>query len=98
MEPMREDGRRCLRADEMEAAFWTRDGRGRWRQPVDEKALLRIRQSRRQPASIEVDGGRARRCRWWALGASGNAAFPGTEEPRPYEDARDLDRSNEPSA
>lgn len=31
MEPLREDGRRCLDMDEMRARGWTLDGRSRWR-------------------------------------------------------------------
>jgi hypothetical protein len=35
MEPMREDGRRCLDADEMRAKGWTLDARGRWCNPKE---------------------------------------------------------------
>lgn len=33
MDPPREDGRRCLDVDELEAAGWRRDRHGRWRTP-----------------------------------------------------------------
>jgi hypothetical protein len=48
MDPPREDGRRCLYADELEAAGWHRDSRGRWRRPIrDANALLSFMHSRR---------------------------------------------------
>jgi hypothetical protein len=34
MEPMREDGRRCLGVDEMQAKGWALDARGRWSDPA----------------------------------------------------------------
>ena len=34
LEPPREDGRRCLSGDEMEAKGWQQDARGRWFNPV----------------------------------------------------------------
>lgn len=34
MDPVREDGRRCLATSEMTENGWNRDSRGRWRQPV----------------------------------------------------------------
>jgi hypothetical protein len=33
MDPPREDGRRCLDTEELEAYGWHRDRQGRWRQP-----------------------------------------------------------------
>jgi hypothetical protein len=33
MDPPREDGRRCLDVEEMEAVGWDHDARGRWRSP-----------------------------------------------------------------
>lgn len=39
MEPLREDGRRCLTRAELETAGWTQDGRGRWRQPLKTGSL-----------------------------------------------------------
>jgi hypothetical protein len=36
MEPPREDGRRCLGADEMLSLGWTQDRHGRWRGPAPE--------------------------------------------------------------
>ena len=47
MEPMREDGRRCLRSSELTAAGWSQDGRRRWRQPASKKASLSFTHSRR---------------------------------------------------
>jgi hypothetical protein len=48
MEPPRDDGRRCLEADELERAGWHRDSRGRWRRPIrDASALLSFMHSRR---------------------------------------------------
>jgi len=34
MEPMREDGRRCLNTAEMRAKGWALDDRGRWSDPA----------------------------------------------------------------
>jgi hypothetical protein len=34
LDPLREDGRRCLEADEMEAKGWELDHRGHWVDPV----------------------------------------------------------------
>ena len=34
MEPMREDGRRCLDADEMTELGWVQDVKGRWLNPA----------------------------------------------------------------
>lgn len=34
MEPMREDGRRCLSSDEMLERGWEKDGKGRWFDPI----------------------------------------------------------------
>ena len=34
MEPMREDGRRCLSEPEMLAKGWQYDGKGRWNDPA----------------------------------------------------------------
>jgi hypothetical protein len=48
----REDGRRCLSVEELEAKSWGQDSRGRWRQPVDPEALLKLRESRRTPAGV----------------------------------------------
>jgi len=47
MEPVRWDGRRCLGTDELETLGWHQDTHGRWRQPLDEKAALRLRETRR---------------------------------------------------
>lgn len=33
MEPMRDDGRRCLAADEMAERGWRQDAKGRWTDP-----------------------------------------------------------------
>jgi hypothetical protein len=44
MEPMKEDGRRCLRSDEM--TDWAQDGNGRWRTP-SRKGFLRMEHARR---------------------------------------------------
>jgi hypothetical protein len=49
MEPMREDGRRCLDGSELEAAGWFRDRHGRWSHPSRRQAQKRsyaLRQSR----------------------------------------------------
>ena len=43
MEPMREDGRRCLTLDEMRRSGWTRDRYGRWRSPVEHVNVERVR-------------------------------------------------------
>jgi hypothetical protein len=40
MDPSREDGRRCLDAEELERAGWHRDKQGRWRQPMRNTAGL----------------------------------------------------------
>jgi hypothetical protein len=37
MDPPREDGRRCLEADEMVSKGWKRNERGRWVDPVEAK-------------------------------------------------------------
>lgn len=42
MEPMREDGRRCLTSTEMAEKGWNLDSHHRWRLPSDEKALARL--------------------------------------------------------
>jgi len=43
MEPMREDGRRCLGADEMLERGWARNDKGRWFDPEEsERARARF--------------------------------------------------------
>lgn len=39
MDPIREDGRRCLSADEMTAKGWLSDARGRWSDPASVEAV-----------------------------------------------------------
>lgn len=41
MEPMREDGRRCLVLVEMTAKRWRKDARGRWCDPASIEAVRR---------------------------------------------------------
>jgi hypothetical protein len=55
--PEREDGRRCLDTDELRERGWKQDTRGRWRQPADPDALLRIRESRGAAVSTSEEVG-----------------------------------------
>ena len=48
--PEHEDGRRCLDKEELTELGWHRDDHDRWRQPITEDALLRLRQLRTAPA------------------------------------------------
>jgi hypothetical protein len=50
--PELEDGRRCLDSEELTEKGWKQDRYGRWRQPIDAKALLRLRETRRAPARV----------------------------------------------
>lgn len=56
MEPMRDDGRRCLDPDEMRAKGWGRDAKGRWHDPVTvAKARIAFSQADTTPqASLEA--------------------------------------------
>ena len=47
--PPREDGRRCLGSDEMEAKGWARDATGRWLNP------LRVQAARRSFAKAALE-------------------------------------------
>lgn len=42
MEPPREDGRRCLGLDEIEAAGWRHDRYGRWKSPAAHPLMARV--------------------------------------------------------
>lgn len=59
MEPIREDGRRCLEADELNAAGWFCDRHGRWSHPSRRRAQKRGYALRQSPQNATEDGGRA---------------------------------------
>jgi hypothetical protein len=52
MEPMREDGRRCLDVHELEGKGWRKNEKGRWQDPArSERASTTLGVSRRAPES-----------------------------------------------
>jgi hypothetical protein len=51
MDPPREDGRRCLDVDEMEAKGWRLNKRGRWADPVKAEQAARMRRASAEKAS-----------------------------------------------
>jgi hypothetical protein len=53
--PEREDGFRCLDVNELQELGWHQDTRERWRRPISESALLRIRQLRGAPETSRVE-------------------------------------------
>jgi hypothetical protein len=56
MDSPRDDGRRCMDADELEQAGWHRDSHGRWRRPIrDAGALLSFMHSRRGAETPSLD-------------------------------------------
>jgi hypothetical protein len=67
MEPPREDGRRCLDTEEMEALGWRRDSRGIWKLPLSEAQRERLaglraaRQERRPVGALDAGGDEAPR-------------------------------------
>jgi hypothetical protein len=42
MDPMREDGRRCLHLDEMKSQGWRRDRWDRWQSPIEHPSIERV--------------------------------------------------------
>jgi excisionase family DNA binding protein len=52
MEPPREDGRRCLDAEELRAMGWTTDARGRWYDPAVRERTLRWAEERKRVAAV----------------------------------------------
>lgn len=54
--PEHEKGRRCLDVVELAALGWTRDKLNRWRRPIDERAVLRLRETRRATETTSVRG------------------------------------------
>lgn len=55
MEPLREDGRRCLHVSEMGGAGMEQDARGRWRLVPSEKQLAGLARMRQSAATKPQD-------------------------------------------
>lgn len=55
MEPLREDGRRCLHVSEMDEAGMEQDARGRWRVIASEKQLAGLARMRQSAATNAQD-------------------------------------------